>query len=278
MAENIKEDFFYPYRRTWEALKRNQTGFLNVGLVSLILRLTIYALSMVLLLPLIFILIFIYFSVMMITVFGTAISFIADSSGGGLIMILIMFIFMIVLMIILLLILVLNIVIQTLYLSESIYIGEKLSTAREGGKVNIGSAFNELRSRWKEIMRKGFLLTILYLGSILLLYMVLSPFMMVPFLNYIIIYGIVIFASPIFAYVIDVSILGIVRGDGVFDSFTNSIRSIFRNQKGVGYFYLLYITVMFASILLSPLSMIIGICLPIASKMLILENPDLFEY
>ncbi len=278
MVENIKEDFFYPYRRVWEALKRNQTAFLNVGLVSLILRLAIYALSMVLLLPVIFIMILIYYFTMMIAIFGMGISLIEDSSGGGLIMILIMFLILIILMIILLLILVINIVIQALYISESIFVGEKISTAREGGKVEIGSAFNELRSRWKEIMRKGFLLTILYIGSILILYMALSPLMMVPFLNYIIIYGIAIFASPIFAYVLDISILGIIRGDGVLDSFTNAIRSIFRNQKGVGYFYLLYIIAMFASLLLSPLSLIIGICLPIATKMLILENRDLYEY
>ncbi len=277
MDQNNGEDFFYPYKRVWEAVKANQTGFLNLGLVSLILRSILYVVSMVVMMPFLFIFVLVYMIMAMMMMGSTMIS-LFDASYGGLSFVAVLLVLCVVLLILALLYLALMILIQTMYNSESIFIAEKLIRARRGENIEIEASFKEIRSRWKEIMKKGFVLTLLYMGCVIVLFIIISPIMFIPYIGSIFIYVIIFLASPLLSYVLDISILGIIRGDRVLDSFTNGVKRIFGNNKGLGYYYLLYLGLMIVSSMVFPLALIVGICLPIITKMLILENPEIYEY
>ncbi len=277
MDQNTNEDFFYPYKRVWEALKANQTGFLNLGLVSMIIRLIIYAVSIVVMIPFMFILIIIYM-VFVLTMMGSSMISVLGSSDGGIYFMIGLLVVCIAAFILFMLYLVLIILIQTMYNSESIFIAEKLKRARRGENIEIEPSLREIRTRWKEIVKKGFVLTLLYMGCMIVLFIIISPLMFVPYIGSLFLYAIIFLVSPLLSYVLDISILGIIRGDRVLDSFKNGVKKIFGNNKGLGYYYLLYLGLMIISSMVFPLALIVGIILPIITKMLILENPEIYEY
>ncbi len=277
MDQNTGEDFFYPYKRVWKALKANQAGFINLGLVSLILRLIIYAVSMAIMMPFIFIFI-IFYMIMVMMMMGSTMISMFDVLDGGLYFTIFLLVLCIVALILFILYLALMVLIQTMYNSESIFIAEKLKRVRKGGNIEIEPSLKEIRSRWKDIVKKGFVLTLLYMGCMIVLFIIISPIMFVPYIGSIFLYAIIFLISPLLSYVLDISILGIIRGDKVLDSFTNGVKGIFGNNKGLGYYYLLYLGLMIASSIVFPLALIVGIILPIITKMLILENPEIYEY
>ncbi|MCK5773249.1 MAG: hypothetical protein KAH57_05625 [Thermoplasmata archaeon] len=277
MDHNTGKDLFYPYKRVWEALKANQSGFLNLGLVSLIIRLIINAVSMVLVMPFVFIFLIIYMVVVVMTMGSTMIS-VLDPSNGGIYFVIGLLVLCIAGLFLMMLYTAMVVLINTMYNSESIFIAEKLKKARRGEEIDIEGSFKEIRSRWKEIVKKGFVLTLLSVGCGLVIFIVILPIMFVPYIGYIFMYAIIFILSPLLSYVLDISILGIVRGGRVLDSFSNGVKGIFGNKKGLGYYYLLHLGLMIVSSFIFPLALIVGIILPIITKMLILENPDLFEY
>ena len=293
--------FFAPYYRVYEYAKNNLKSLGHITLFRLIVIAIIFIAYIFLYMLYYMVQMFVGIAFYLLLIIGIFIFALSPLVGS------------ILLVIFIILILVIIIVVLSLYIGaiavfgsfswgSEIFTARKIMDMRMGEDIRIRNILDEVKKEWKYYMSQGLKLFLLWLViSILLsLVMILIALLIIGAIAGILLYigepeliGLSIFfiymfaiifyfvilifsliISPIIQYVSDWTTIHMAEGEGVIRSFGHALSYLFRKRRLAFKYWLGYLVITLASTFLYPITIVVSILLPIASKLFLLINEN----
>ncbi|MGA1820842.1 MAG: hypothetical protein ACMUHU_07540 [Thermoplasmatota archaeon] len=283
------------YRRTADLIKEHFTSILLICAAVYVVFLCMSMVQQFFL--------FIIYGLLGVGLFAIIGGVLLATLGGGLTALgIIIIIFGIVLLFIMLLLFLLFIIAAGAFnFGLQIYIAELLLKLKNGAKVDWSDFWNDLRSGWKRIMKRGAGLFLRYLLIALVIslltYLILACFVAAFIFMFIFeaspvmtvttsilanillmaFYGILmVVVYPVLWFVFEAAAVRMAEGKDAGKAVRQGLRDIRHHKRGVLYFAAGYLMLILATMVFFPLAFILGPIMPVLTKSFFIANRDMF--